>query len=87
MLRSLTSVSSVLSGIFPHSSNVMEMRQKHKESFLKKHNVKLGFMSAFVKASAHALEEIPVVNAGRFRLEVLIVNGFSRKVCIKCTFS
>ncbi|XP_028398601.1 dihydrolipoyllysine-residue succinyltransferase component of 2-oxoglutarate dehydrogenase complex, mitochondrial-like [Dendronephthya gigantea] len=44
-------------------SNIMEMRKQHKDSFLKKHNVKLGFMSAFVKASAHALQEIPVVNA------------------------
>ena len=42
----------------------MDMRQKHKDSFLKKHNVKLGFMSSFAKASAHALQEIPVVNAG-----------------------
>uniref|UniRef100_A0A667HJY6 Dihydrolipoyllysine-residue succinyltransferase component of 2-oxoglutarate dehydrogenase complex, mitochondrial n=1 Tax=Lynx canadensis TaxID=61383 RepID=A0A667HJY6_LYNCA len=31
--------------------------------FLKKHNLKLGFMSAFVKASAFALQEQPVVNA------------------------
>ena len=42
----------------------MEMRKQHKDTFLKKHNVKLGFMSAFIKASAHALQDIPVVNAG-----------------------
>ena len=40
------------------------MRKQHKDDFLKKHNVKLGFMSAFVKASAQALQDIPVVNAG-----------------------
>lgn len=40
------------------------MRARHKEAFLKKHNLKLGFMSAFVKASAFALQEQPVVNAG-----------------------
>ena len=28
---------------------LMEMRNKHKEEFEKKHGVKLGFMSAFVK--------------------------------------
>ena len=40
------------------------MRNKHKESFLKKHGVKLGFMSAFVKAACFALQDQPVVNAG-----------------------
>jgi 2-oxoglutarate dehydrogenase E2 component (dihydrolipoamide succinyltransferase) len=44
-------------------SNLMEMRNRYKDAFLKKHNVKLGFMSAFVKASAYALKEQPVVNA------------------------
>lgn len=44
-------------------SNLIEMRQKYKDSFLKKHSVKLGFMSAFVKASAYALKDQPVVNA------------------------
>uniref|UniRef100_A0A7N4V472 Dihydrolipoyllysine-residue succinyltransferase component of 2-oxoglutarate dehydrogenase complex, mitochondrial n=1 Tax=Sarcophilus harrisii TaxID=9305 RepID=A0A7N4V472_SARHA len=44
-------------------SNIQEMRARHKESFLKKHNLKLGFMSAFVKASAFALQEQPAVNA------------------------
>lgn len=44
-------------------SNLIEMRQKYKDAFLKKHSVKLGFMSAFVKASAYALQEQPVVNA------------------------
>ncbi|KAF6034668.1 DLST [Bugula neritina] len=43
-------------------SNVMEMRNKYKDAFLKKHGVKLGFMSAFVKASAFALQDQPVVN-------------------------
>uniref|UniRef100_A0A2K5PY67 Dihydrolipoyllysine-residue succinyltransferase component of 2-oxoglutarate dehydrogenase complex, mitochondrial n=1 Tax=Cebus imitator TaxID=2715852 RepID=A0A2K5PY67_CEBIM len=44
-------------------SNIQEMRARHKEAFLKKHNLKLGFMLAFVKASAFALQEQPVVNA------------------------
>lgn len=39
------------------------MRNLHKDSFLKKHNLKLGFMSAFIKASAFALQDQPVVNA------------------------
>ncbi|XP_002719692.1 dihydrolipoyllysine-residue succinyltransferase component of 2-oxoglutarate dehydrogenase complex, mitochondrial [Oryctolagus cuniculus] len=44
-------------------SNIQEMRARHKDAFLKKHNLKLGFMSAFVKASAFALQEQPIVNA------------------------
>ncbi|XP_039981265.1 dihydrolipoyllysine-residue succinyltransferase component of 2-oxoglutarate dehydrogenase complex, mitochondrial-like [Xiphias gladius] len=44
-------------------SNIQEMRKIHKDAFLKRHNIKLGFMSAFVKAAAHALTDQPVVNA------------------------
>ncbi|XP_067848094.1 dihydrolipoyllysine-residue succinyltransferase component of 2-oxoglutarate dehydrogenase complex, mitochondrial [Heptranchias perlo] len=43
--------------------NIQEMRTLHKDTFLKKHNIKLGFMSAFVKASSFALQNQPVVNA------------------------
>jgi hypothetical protein len=37
----------------------------HQDAFLEKHGVKLGFMSAFIKASAYALGEVPAVNAGK----------------------
>ena len=40
------------------------MRKRHKDAFFKKHGVKLGFMSAFIKASSHALQSEPTVNAG-----------------------
>ncbi|GAB5033799.1 dihydrolipoamide succinyltransferase [Nannochloropsis oceanica] len=43
--------------------NLMEMRAAYKEEFEKTHGVKLGFMSAFVKASTAALLELPAVNA------------------------
>ncbi|XP_023850345.1 dihydrolipoyllysine-residue succinyltransferase component of 2-oxoglutarate dehydrogenase complex, mitochondrial isoform X1 [Salvelinus sp. IW2-2015] len=43
-------------------SNISEMRKAYKDAFLKKHNIKLGFMSAFVKASAYALMDQPSVN-------------------------
>jgi 2-oxoglutarate dehydrogenase E2 component (dihydrolipoamide succinyltransferase) len=43
--------------------NLMEMRAKYKDEFQLKHGVKLGFMSAFVKASTKALLEIPAINA------------------------
>ncbi|XP_023807331.1 dihydrolipoyllysine-residue succinyltransferase component of 2-oxoglutarate dehydrogenase complex, mitochondrial [Oryzias latipes] len=43
-------------------SNISEMRKNYKDAFLKKHNIKLGFMSAFVKAAAYALTDQPAVN-------------------------
>jgi len=43
-------------------SRVMTLRNAHKEAFEKKHGVKLGFMSFFVKAAIVALKEIPAVN-------------------------
>jgi 2-oxoglutarate dehydrogenase E2 component (dihydrolipoamide succinyltransferase) len=42
---------------------IIDLRNKHKDDFEKKHKVKLGFMSAFVKAASHALQELPAVNA------------------------
>jgi 2-oxoglutarate dehydrogenase E2 component (dihydrolipoamide succinyltransferase) len=42
---------------------VKELRNKHKDSFQKKHGVKLGFMSFFVKAAVDALREFPALNA------------------------
>jgi 2-oxoglutarate dehydrogenase E2 component (dihydrolipoamide succinyltransferase) len=42
---------------------VMSLRDKYKDNFEKKHKVKLGFMSFFVKAALQALKEIPAVNA------------------------
>lgn len=44
-------------------SNIMKIRSKYRDEFEKKYNVKLGFMSFFVKATAQALKEIPSVNA------------------------
>jgi len=44
-------------------SAVMELRKQYKESFLKRHGVKLGFMSFFIRAVVEALKEYPAVNA------------------------
>ena len=44
-------------------SAVMGLRNDYKDMFEKKHGVKLGFMSFFVKACCHALKEVPEVNA------------------------
>jgi len=44
-------------------SAIMALRNEYKDLFEKKHGVKLGFMSFFVKACCHALDEVPEVNA------------------------
>jgi len=42
---------------------VMELRARHRDAFEKAHDVRLGFMSFFVKAAVEALKQIPAVNA------------------------
>ena len=44
-------------------TQVIALRNRYKEAFQKEHDVKLGFMSFFVKASVEALRKFPVVNA------------------------
>ncbi|MEI6915535.1 MAG: 2-oxoglutarate dehydrogenase complex dihydrolipoyllysine-residue succinyltransferase [Armatimonadota bacterium] len=44
-------------------SSVMTLRKEHQDSFLKQYNIKLGFMSFFVKACIDALKQHPSVNA------------------------
>ena len=45
------------------ASSIMQLRKENQDAFVKRHGIKLGFMSAFVKASAHALTQQPTVNA------------------------
>ena len=56
-------------------SAVMALRQRYKESFEKKHGIKLGFSSFFVKACVKALKEIPAVN-GRIEGDEIVYNHF-----------
>jgi 2-oxoglutarate dehydrogenase E2 component (dihydrolipoamide succinyltransferase) len=42
---------------------VMEIRKRYREGFEKKHGVRIGFMSFFVKAAIEALRKFPAVNA------------------------
>ncbi len=44
-------------------SGVMALRRRYREAFERRHGVRLGFMSFFVKACIGALKEIPAVNA------------------------
>ncbi|MGY6637058.1 MAG: 2-oxoglutarate dehydrogenase complex dihydrolipoyllysine-residue succinyltransferase [Erythrobacter sp.] len=44
-------------------SAVMEARDKYKDLFAKKHDIRLGFMGFFAKAACLALKDVPAVNA------------------------
>jgi 2-oxoglutarate dehydrogenase E2 component (dihydrolipoamide succinyltransferase) len=44
-------------------SKIMEMRKRRQDAFVKKHDIKLGFMSFFTKAAIGALKQFPRVNA------------------------
>jgi len=56
-------------------SAVQELRGSKKEQFTKKHGMKLGLMSFFVKAAVEALKAVPVVN-GRIEGDDFIQNNF-----------
>ena len=56
-------------------SAVQELRRNKQEEFTKKHGVKLGLMSFFVKAAVEALKAVPVVN-GRIDGDDFIQNNF-----------
>jgi 2-oxoglutarate dehydrogenase E2 component (dihydrolipoamide succinyltransferase) len=56
-------------------SAVMALRATYKEPFLKRHGVKLGFMSFFVKATIEALKDYPAIN-GSIDGEEQIFNDF-----------
>lgn len=54
---------------------VMQLRKELQEEFQKKHGVKLGFMSFFIKAVVDALKAVPGINA-RLDGDELITNHF-----------
>lgn len=56
-------------------SAVMSVREREQESFQKKHGVKLGFMSFFVKACVAALKEFPEIN-GRIEGDEIVLNHY-----------
>ena len=56
-------------------SAIMDLRKALQDQFVKKHGVKLGFMSFFVKAVAQALKDVPSIN-GRIEGNDIIENHF-----------
>ncbi len=61
---------------------VMELRNLYKDQFEKKHGVKLGFMSFFVKAAVNALKEIPAVNAEINGDDIIYKNYYDISVAV-----
>jgi len=53
---------------------VKELRGKYKEAFLKKHGVKLGFMSFFAKAAVEGLKRFPAINSEIRGNQVVVKN-------------
>jgi len=54
---------------------VMDLRAKYKDQFQKTHDIKLGFMSFFVKAAVAALQKFPIINAST-QGDDIIYHGF-----------
>jgi 2-oxoglutarate dehydrogenase E2 component (dihydrolipoamide succinyltransferase) len=62
--------------------SIMSIRSDYKEIFEKKHGVKLGFMSFFVKACVVALKEIPAINAEIDGDEIIYKNFYDIGVAV-----
>jgi 2-oxoglutarate dehydrogenase E2 component (dihydrolipoamide succinyltransferase) len=61
---------------------VMDIRTKYKDAFEKRHGIKLGFMSFFVKAVVEALKEIPAVNAEIDGTDIIYKNHYAIGVAV-----
>ena len=63
-------------------SHVIALRNQYKDSFEKKHGVKLGFMSFFVKAAIQALKDFPAVNAEIDGTDIVYKNYYDIGVAV-----
>jgi 2-oxoglutarate dehydrogenase E2 component (dihydrolipoamide succinyltransferase) len=63
-------------------SAIMDLRQRHRETFQDKHGVKLGFMSFFVKATIEALKRFPQVNAEIHDTDVVYHNYYDIGIAV-----
>ena len=63
-------------------SRVIDLRNRHKDLFEKKHGIKLGFMGFFVKAAIAALQDIPSVNAQIEGDEIIYKNHYDIGVAV-----
>ena len=63
-------------------SAIMDMRKQYKELFIKRHGVKLGFMSFFVKACVQALKDVPSVNAEIDGTDIIYKNYYDISIAV-----
>ncbi|ACG76575.1 2-oxoglutarate dehydrogenase, E2 component, dihydrolipoamide succinyltransferase sucB [Phenylobacterium zucineum HLK1] len=63
-------------------TNVMALRNQYKDQFEKKHGVKLGFMSFFVRAVIHGLKQVPEVNAEIDGTDIIYKNHYDISVAV-----
>lgn len=63
-------------------TTLMELRSEYRDSFEKKHGVRLGFLSFFVKASILALQELPAVNAEVYGDQIVYKNYYDIGVAV-----
>ncbi|HNP64820.1 MAG TPA: 2-oxoglutarate dehydrogenase complex dihydrolipoyllysine-residue succinyltransferase [Woeseiaceae bacterium] len=63
-------------------TEVIALRKRYKESFEKQHNVRLGFMSFFAKASVEALKKFPVINASVEGNEIIYHNYYDIGIAV-----
>ncbi len=63
-------------------TNVMALRNEYKDFFEKRHKVRLGFMSFFVKAAIQGLKEIPAVNAEIDGTDIVYKNYYDIGVAV-----
>jgi 2-oxoglutarate dehydrogenase E2 component (dihydrolipoamide succinyltransferase) len=63
-------------------SQAIALRERYREDFEKKHGVRLGFMSIFVKAAIVALHELPAVNAEIDGEEIVYKNHYDIGVAV-----
>jgi 2-oxoglutarate dehydrogenase E2 component (dihydrolipoamide succinyltransferase) len=61
---------------------VMDLRNRYKDAFEKKHGIKLGFSSFFVKAAVLALQKFPIVNASVDGTDIIYHGYFDIGVAI-----
>ncbi len=60
----------------------IDLRAQHKEAFERAYDVRLGFMSFFVKASVEALKQFPIVNASIDGKDIVYHNFFDIGVAV-----
>ena len=63
-------------------TNVMAIRNRYKDAFLKKYDIKLGFMSFFVKACVDALKQFPAINAEIVGTDILYKNYYDIGIAV-----